>query len=74
MKYSLVLQVPAELYDVLKPEEATTARFSVSIEKEKNTIISIIAEDATALKAITSSITKLIEIAEKVWQKKPSKK
>ena len=74
MKYNLVLQAPVELYDVLKPEEAATARFSIRIEKKKNTIISIIAEDATALKAITSSITKLIEVAENVWQKKPSRK
>jgi len=74
MKYSGIIQAPAELYDILKPEEATTARFSIQIEKKKNTIISITAEDATALKAITTSITKLIEVAETLWQKKPSKK
>ncbi|HLD34010.1 MAG TPA: KEOPS complex subunit Pcc1 [Candidatus Nanoarchaeia archaeon] len=66
MKYSLVLRAPAELYDVLKPEQAKNARFTLDISKEKNTIISITASDATALKAITTSMIKLIEIAEKI--------
>ena len=66
MVYSIEIRAPAEMYDVLVPEQTASTRFSVQIQKKKETIISITAADATALKAITTSVLKLIEIAEKI--------
>ena len=57
------------LYDSIKPEEAATQRFSVSVSvgrEGKQVIITINAKDPTALKAATISILRLIEAAEKV--------
>lgn len=57
----------SDLYKALKAEETTGKRFEMKVKRaKKNTEITITAADATALKAITSSVTRLCEIAEKV--------
>ena len=59
------------LYKALEPEAAKTKRFKLSVKKTKSGVeISITALDATALKAITTSIIRLIETAEKIYHGK----
>ncbi len=58
------------LYRALKPEAVSTRRFTVTITQADNIKITINAQDATALKAITTSLTRLIETAEKIHGKK----
>jgi len=51
----------------LKPEEATTERMSVLLRRSgRDCSLMITAADATALKAVMSSATRLLEMAEKV--------
>jgi tRNA threonylcarbamoyladenosine modification (KEOPS) complex Pcc1 subunit len=64
--YTATFTAPLRVYEVLKPEETKTKRFTMSVTKERLTTIIITATDATALKAITNSTTKLLEIAEKM--------
>ncbi len=56
-------------YDALIPESESTKRSSYNLDLKKDKlIISIIAEDATALRAITNTLTNLIAIIEKTWR------
>lgn len=58
-------------YKALKPEETEGKRFGMKVQKtNKQAKILITAADATALKAITASVTKLCEVAEKIHDKK----
>ena len=55
------------LYHALKPEEVTTDRAQTSIDRQGDSVcVTIRARDATALKALTQSMIKLIETAEKI--------
>ena len=55
------------IYPALKQEAAKSRRFAAEIKKAgKDVIVKIEAEDATALKAITTSMLHLIETAEKI--------
>ena len=59
------------LYKALQPEAAKTKRFEVSVKKTSDSVgIHITALDAIALKAVTISIIRLIEAAEKIHGKK----
>jgi tRNA threonylcarbamoyladenosine modification (KEOPS) complex Pcc1 subunit len=71
MKYKVMLTANASLYYLFKAEETEAKRLALHINKSgKQTIITAAADDATALKAITTSVAKLIGIAEnKIWQK-----
>ncbi|HLC74383.1 MAG TPA: KEOPS complex subunit Pcc1 [Candidatus Nanoarchaeia archaeon] len=55
--------MPRDFYEVLKPEEAETKRFTVRVDKKS---VTITATDAHALKSITTSLLRLIEVAEKI--------
>jgi tRNA threonylcarbamoyladenosine modification (KEOPS) complex Pcc1 subunit len=67
-KYGAVVRCPFDkkLYDSLLPEEIVNGRFSLSIEKDAELRIIISAADATALKALMTSVTKLLEVAENI--------
>jgi tRNA threonylcarbamoyladenosine modification (KEOPS) complex Pcc1 subunit len=55
------------LYKAFQAEQVETKRFNMKVEKGKQKAkILITAADATALKAITTSVTKLCEIAERI--------
>ena len=62
MKYQLTITYPQEAYTALKPEEAATERAKVTITPEK---ISIEANDASALKAMATSMLRLLTIWER---------
>lgn len=54
-------------YKALKPEEAKSSRFSIKIDRSRGSArVCIEANDATAFKAVTTSMLKLIEITEKI--------
>ena len=55
------------LYNALTPEKAKTERFTIKLKHiNKATKIEVTAKDATAFKAIVSSLVKLIEVGEKI--------
>ena len=55
------------LYNAFQAEQAETKRFNMKVQKENQKAkILITAADAIALKAITASVAKLCEIAEKI--------
>lgn len=57
----------SEVYKVLKPEETKSERFETKVElKDKKTVVTVKAKDATALKALTSSVLNAIEVNEKI--------
>ena len=59
------------LQQALQPEIAKGNRFQTFVKKNKEKLnVTVTAEDATALKAITSSLLKLIEISENIHGKK----
>lgn len=67
--YSIILSCNNvdNIYGALKLEETQNSRFRVSISKQKKEVkIKITADDATALKAITLSLVRLLEAAEKI--------
>ncbi len=59
-------------YDALSPEQSfATERASYSIKKGKGKIIiNIRAKDATAFRAVSSSLTGLMSIVDKTWRMK----
>lgn len=59
------------LQQALKPELAKSDRFESTLSKKDNLLeVTVEAQDATALKAIATSLLKLIEISEKIHGKK----
>ena len=55
------------LHNAFKPEEHKSKRSELKVEKKRdNTKIIVTANDATALKAITNSVTNLLEVYEKI--------
>lgn len=72
MKYSCIIRAEGDkgLYEALNPDKSQTKRAFWNITKNKNFIeVKIEAADIISLKAFTSSITKLIEIYDKVGNK-----
>ncbi len=72
--YSLTIKSKGDInkfYEALKLEAAKGNRFDLQIKKEKDGIaIALTAKDAVALKAIATSMIKLLEIAEKIGKLK----
>ena len=69
MKYSCIIKAEGdkELYDALKPDKSKSKRAQWDISKKKDYVeIKIEAMDVVALKAFMHSITKLIEVYEKI--------
>ena len=55
----------SDLYQALKPEEHQDKRAALRIKKNKNNLeINITAQDATSLRAMVASITRLLTIYE----------
>ena len=55
------------LYQAFKPEEVKTNRLALNVEKtEKNFQLNIAAKDATALRAILTSSSRLLGIFESI--------
>lgn len=69
MKYSVTLNLKSDnnLYKSLLPDISKTPRAGWDVKKKKGFLeIKIEAEDVSALKAFLSSVTKLLEIHEKL--------
>lgn len=69
MKYSVVLKVEGDkdLYEALLPDISKTERAEWDVKLRKGKVeIKIDAKDIKAFKAFVSSITKLLEVHEKV--------
>ncbi len=69
MSYQAVIKCSQDinnLHQALKPEEHQDKRASLKIKKIKNQLeIKITAQDATSLRAMIASITRLLTIYEK---------
>lgn len=68
MKYTLNLKInDLDISDLIEPEicRFDKKRSQISIEKNKQTIIKIIAHDAVALRATADTVFQLLKIYEK---------
>jgi tRNA threonylcarbamoyladenosine modification (KEOPS) complex Pcc1 subunit len=71
MKYSCIIKAEGdkELYDALKPDKSKSQRAQWDLTKKKGYVeIKIEAMDIVALKSFVHSITKLIEVYEKITE------
>ncbi len=78
MKYKLIFQIDGNqelLYKCLSQEQDKKDRFELKIRKKpKQVEIIMLANDHVALKAITNSMSKMLELFEKLENKDLNKK